>query len=368
VSCPAAHLAREYARDLLQVETRGPFNYDAERNVARFDVLPQTDTNLTNDVRVTKVPPRPSGLQTLFSQVLEIEFNGSPTGGQPAKSAAPPVGRVGAAQPGDASAEPPSGPKFTRLHAWTYTPGRFLTIASDGDQLQAYGQDLVRDQTAERTVLTGAPLTAMRERNVLTAGTAKVPAVLTLEPPPNTPPGPDRKALARVHGPGRVELHDGSTGTTAASWQTSMVQTRERSNGRELDLFTFTDGAKFEDVQADYWLKGNVLKLWLAAPEPGTEAAGGTPQPGAPAQARPHRVQAVGNVSGHSADIDIEQAEQLDSWFKDVPPPAGPVVLHEPTMPPREPKEPKERPAGSPPPLVPRGTTRRSRPRRRSRR
>ncbi len=42
-----------------------------------------------------------------------------------------------------------------------------------------------------------------------------------------------------------------------------MVQTKERFNDRDIDLFMLTDGAKFEDVKADYWLKGNVLKLWL---------------------------------------------------------------------------------------------------------
>jgi hypothetical protein len=84
---PAMHSARELSRDLLQVETRGPFAYDSEKNLARFDVVPQADPNLPNDVRVTKVPSLP-GVQSLFSQVLEIEFNGSPTGNQPQRPAA----------------------------------------------------------------------------------------------------------------------------------------------------------------------------------------------------------------------------------------------------------------------------------------
>lgn len=352
---PAAHAAREFARDLLQVETRGPFNYDAEKNIARFDVVPQSDPNLPNDVRVTKVAPRP-GTQVLFSQVLEIEFNGPPTGGQSAKSTTnQPAARVAAKQ--TATATP--APQFKRLHAWTYTPGRFLTVSSDADQLEAYGQDLVREQVGERTTLTGAPLYAVQERNVLTAGTAKNPGVLILEPPPGVPPGPDRKSQATVRGPGRVDLFDATTGTstTSASWQTSMVQTRERSNGRDVDLFTFTDGARFEDTQADYWLKGHVLKLWLAPPQPGAvEEAGET------VRSRPHRVQALGNVTAHSLDMDVEQADQLNAWFKDVPPPEpiglAPTALSPnsnsiPRQPAASPKEPRQRvePRAAPQPM-----------------
>ena len=57
--------------------------------------------------------------------------------------------------------------------------------------------------------------------------------------------------------------------TTTVSWQRSMVQTKDRVNDQILDLFTLTDGARFEDVKADYWLSGNVIKLWvMPAPAP----------------------------------------------------------------------------------------------------
>ena len=178
---PALHAARELSRDLLQVETRGPFAYDSQKNLARFDVLPQADPNLPNDVRVTKVPAVP-GVQSLFSQVLEIEFNGPPTGNQPAK---PTPVKTGAATPNPTA--PAGGPRFKMLHAWTYTPGRFLTVSSDADQLEAYGQDLVHEQATEKTTLTGAPLYAVQQRNVLTAGGPKNPSVLVIEPAPAVP-------------------------------------------------------------------------------------------------------------------------------------------------------------------------------------
>ncbi len=342
----ASHAARQLARELLQVQTRGPFYYDTEKNLARFDVLPLSDPHLPNDVQVTKVAARP-GMQTLFSQVLEIEFTGAPVGAPPPSPSPGRPAPGGPGRPGSSGSlsgdtpAPPSGGKIKRLHAWTYTPARFLTVASDADQLEAYGQDLVHEQDTGRTFLTGAPLYAVRARNVLTAGGPKQSAVLILEPaataerpsggspvgssgqrsvPASSAAQPGRRTRATVRGPGRLELFDAASqaNTAAVSWLTSMVQTQERSNDQELDLFTFTDGAKFEDTKADYWLKAKTLKLWL-----GPTGAGGGSRPGSDVpRTLPHRIQAIGEVSGHSADLDIEQAELLNTFIRDVAPPA----------------------------------------------
>jgi hypothetical protein len=319
------HSARELSRELLQIETRGPFAYDAEKNVARFDVLPQADPNLPNDVRVTKVPPRPAS-QSLFSQVLEIEFNGAPTGNQPA----PPPG-----PPSAASAPAAAGPRFKKMHAWTYTPGRVLSLLSETDHLTATGQDLVHEQAAEKTTLTGAPLIVEQERNVLTAGAAKNPAVLVIEPAP-LPEGQtvrrEKRNQATVLGPGRFAMYDAAAkaGTTAAAWQKSMVHTRERVNDRDVDVFTLNEAARFEDVKADYWLKGNVLKLWLAPGESQLNS-----ERTAPSRSLPHRIQAVGDVSGHSAEMDVEQTDQLVAYFADAaspePEPVAPSAPASPT-------------------------------------
>ena len=302
---PGAHAARENARDLLQVETRGPFAYDAEKNIARFDVLPQADPNLPNDVRVTKVPARP-GIQSLFSQVLEIEFNGAPTGN-------PPPGPPSASGQGTSAA----GPRFRKLHAWTYTPGRFLTVSSDADHLEAYGQDLVHEQLQEKTTLTGAPLYAVQERNVLTAGGAKSPAVLVIEPAPSPAdahplPQRERRNQATVNGPGRFEMYDAvaKSNTTTATWQKSMVHTKERINDQDVDLFTLTDAARFEDTRADYWLKGNVLKLWLkprgAAAAPGSRQLAGA----AARDSGPRQCQRALRGNGHRADRSADRILQ----------------------------------------------------------
>ncbi len=289
---PAAYSVRLHNRALLQIDTRGPFAYDAEKALARFDVVPESDPNIPNDVQVTRVtsqgPP-----SSLFSQVLELVFEGRPTSG---------TGTL-------------SLPTINRLHAWTYTPGRLLTVTSQRDDMQAYGHDLVHDRRTQKTILTGSPLYVLRDQNVLTAGHAQRSATLTTQPGPR----PGDRMRVTVEGPGRVELFDkaSNSNTVTAIWQTSLVQTKDVLDGSELDLFIFTDGAKFEDVKADYWLKGNVLKLWLQpSPRPDNDSSAALAAP-IRGSAKPSKVQAIGNVSSHSADFDIEQTDQLHVFFSD---------------------------------------------------
>ncbi|MBM3979464.1 MAG: hypothetical protein FJ304_04125 [Planctomycetes bacterium] len=336
-----AYTARLLNRALLQIETRGPFAYDAEKGVARFDVVPHSDPSLPNDVQVTKVPAR-GGTSALYSQVLELEMNGGATG----------------------ASRPANAPAFKRLHAWTYTAGRYLTITSQDDATEAYGQDLSHEQATGRTALTGSPLYVVQSRNVLAAGAPQRPATLSSEPGP----GPDRKAVTTVRGPGRVERIDAATNapTFTASWETSLVQSREVINGREQDLFTFTDRAAFEDVKADYWLKGDVLKLWLeGGGDRGPQVADANPAQGG--QARPSRLTAIGQVTSHSTDYDIDETELLNVFFSEpkgggpvVPVPARPaptpvpavapkIAAAPPLTPPTQVAVPKEQEKGKPP-------------------
>ncbi|MDW8195991.1 MAG: hypothetical protein RMJ56_00150 [Gemmataceae bacterium] len=338
---PAAYMVRLHNRALLQIETRGPFAYDAEKAIARFDVVPESDPNIPNDVQVTRVTPQepPSHL---FSQVLELEFDHHlPRNGRSV-----------------------SLPTIKKLHAWTYTPGRLLTVTSHSDNMQAYGHDLVHDRATQRTILTGAPLYVLRDQNVLTAGHPQRPATLTTQPGPK----PGDRLRVTVEGPGRVELFDkaSNTNTLAARWQTSLVQTKDILDGFEQDLFIFTDAAQFEDVKADYWLKGNVLKLWLqpTARRTDTDPAVAFAAP-VGGSTKPSKVQAMGNVSSHSADFDIEQADQLHVFFSDAQPgptealpppdiPRKPMPDGPPTLPPSQPAPggaaaPEPKPPAKPP-------------------
>jgi hypothetical protein len=301
-----AYNVRLQNRALLQIDTRGSFAYDAEKSLARFDVVPHSDPNLPNDVQVTKIPAT-GGTTSLFSQILELEFNGGPTSGtRPANAAAP-------------------SPAIKRLHAWTNVAGRYITLAAEDEATEAYGQDLTHDHAANRTVLTGSPLYVIRERNVLSAGAVQRPATLTTEPGP----APARKPQITVRGTGKLELFDTTTNSTnvTASWKTALAQTTEVIGGREQDLFTFIDDAKFEDVKADYKLEGNVLKLWL---EPRGNQA-----------------------KSHSTEYIIEEADHLTVHFSDAKPNASDVAITPPKLPVSPVAPPVTAPSVVPPPMGP---------------
>ena len=342
--------ARRLDRALLQIDTLGRFTYDVPKSAARFDVVPQADPQLPNDVQVARLPAK-GGRQRLFSQVLEVEFDGPPVGQGPPKPADPKEPK----KPDPGKPTPPAGPGFKRLHAYAYSPGRYITVSAEDDRLDAYGQDLVHEQASEVTILTGAPLHVNRANpprkdnkpaggNVLTAGGPQRPAVLELKPVPSTVNPAEKTTAATVRGFGRLELFDPASGsaTTQAAWETSLTQTRDVMDGREVDLLTFTDAASFEDIKADYWLKGKVLRLWMAAPPkaPGATADAGRPMP--------RRIQALGEVTSHSAEFDIDGADQLNVLFADPAPEVGPPAPKTPEPPPAA--APMAPPPGGPPP------------------
>src|SRR5207253_8110670 len=133
--------------------------YETAKSTAHFDVLPDGNPDLPNDVQVHRISPL-AGTQQLFSQFLELEFNGSPVGAEPNKPPMP------AATPPAAS----GGTSFKRLRAWAEMPGRLVTLSSEPDRLQAYGQYLLYDKETETTSLRGLPLTAVRDNEPRTDG------------------------------------------------------------------------------------------------------------------------------------------------------------------------------------------------------
>lgn len=324
-------------RELLQVETRGPFLYDVEKNTARFEVLPQVDPHLPNDVQVTRIAPA-VGVQSLFTQVLELELDG----GKPATPSAASTGVAKVPPRTDPVSSQPPPPRLRRLHAWTYTPGRILTVSSEADQLHATGIDLVHDTQQPKTTLTGTPLIAVQQRHVLTAGTPQKPAELIWEPDPNgvvtsdQPPAPasassrssltSRRHRLTVRGAGRIEMHDPERDeTVSASWQESLTYQADPTADVPSDIITLTSSARYEDPGADYRLQANLLRLWVRRSHETTIAPARTGpflerQATSGAQstpALPTRIQALGNVSAHSTELIIEQTDHLNVLIRD---------------------------------------------------
>jgi hypothetical protein len=323
-------------RELLQVETRGPFLYDVDKNIARFEVLPQVDPHLPNDVQVTRIAPA-TGIQSLFTQVLELELdNGKTTAGTTATVAS----AMAYSQRSASTSSPATAHRLRRLHAWTYTPGRILTVSSEADQLHATGIDLVHDAYQQKTTLIGAPLITVQQRHVLTAGTPQKPAELTWEPDSgsaSTPPRDSGAAALRasmtsrrhrltVRGAGRMEMHDPERdGTVSASWQEALTYQADPNTDVPSDVITLTGSARYEDPGADYRLQANVLRLWVTRSREATARTGPLADRKAPAdnpstQALPTRIQALGHVSAHSAELIIEQADHLNVLIRDVIP------------------------------------------------
>ncbi|MFO0803912.1 MAG: hypothetical protein U0791_12430 [Gemmataceae bacterium] len=301
---------RKLDRSLLQIDTLGRLAYDTEKNSARFDVLPDGNPDLPNDVQVHRVPPLGLGTQRLFSQILEIEFGGPPVGPQQASAS--------------------TGLGFRRLRAWVELANRFVTLVSDADHLEAYGQYLLHDKDTETTTLRGLPLTAVRKNDpqpgkktgshILTAGSKERPAILTLKPGP----APDRSMTAAVDGAGRFELFDSAAGANNfhASWKGRMTVTKEILDRRPLDVFTFIDEGKFEDKSSGFWLKGKELRLWMEPKDLSSDRG-----PAFSGKMQPGRLQALGDVTSRSAELEIEQSDSLNVLFRDGIAPLQPMAV-----------------------------------------
>jgi hypothetical protein len=331
-------LVRQCDRALLQVDTLGKLIFDAEKNTARFDVLPDGNPDLPNDVQVHRVQPLMPGLQRLFCQFLELDFNGTPIGADAATAAKSiPASKAPATQ----AAKPErSGTSVKRLRAWVEAPGRFVTLNSEPDRLEAYGQYLLHDKETQTTSLRGMPLYAHQDNeprpdgqpaggNILSAGTKDQPATMVRKPSPKMEKAspavldaspPDNSSDISIEGPGRFELFDqaANAATLQASWQTRMTLTKKLVDNRALELYTFNDGAMFEDRRAEFWLKGKTLQLWMEPKQSPIGAVRAETKGGS----LPHLLLALEEVSSHSADLEIEQAEKLTVWFRDGVPPA----------------------------------------------
>jgi hypothetical protein len=304
--------ARLREKSLLTIRTLGPFRYDWEKNAARFDVAPQANPLLPNNVELTRLSAL-GGQDLLTCQQLDIEFAGGSGPG-----AAPPAARRQAA-----------GPAFKAMRA----TGPHVYLAAAAEQLQAQGTALEYTtdppRNATRTVLRGSPLLVLRQLNKLEAGAAAagaqsaVPGVLVLEstetPAANGKPAVKTSVL-NVYGRGRVELYDEAARRPGqyARWVESLSQSKDRLGEAETDLLVFTGGAGFEDANGSFVLTADTLKLWLAPGKPNAKGSG---------QPVPARLQGIGTVNGRSSDAVIHDADRLNVWFRDAD---GPIRIEPP--------------------------------------
>lgn len=306
----AAAIARMLeSKTLLVVETLGPFVYDFKANTAVFEAAPAANPAVSNHVTVTRLSAK-GGQDNLFCKRLEVVFNDAKD--RPPSPATGPTSTVN------------SGMKIKQLLA----TGEHVFVSIEGEQLLAQGKELryTVDANAGRstTILKGAPVVAVRERNRMQGGDAQTPAEVYLTSFDPKPSSHERKRTdIEVRGPGRIEMFDAASNdnTLQATWGASLIHRKEITNGREQNLLTFNGGGTFLDTKGGMRLSADRLQLWLAETgehhliSPSTATAK-TPK------VLPQRLVAVGNVDGQSAEAIIRKTDQLTVTFRDVPTPS----------------------------------------------
>jgi lipopolysaccharide export system protein LptA len=322
-------------KSLLQIHTDGPFLYDAGADQGHFALAPQGDPSIPNYVQVTRLT-RDKGRDMLTCDYLDVQFRRRKPAEQP--SDVPPT----ATTPGKPAKKKDDGEMdIETVHAW----GKTIVVSSDAEDLHAWGNDLVHDARSKETILKGAPLIAVKEGNQIQAHEM---ILIGTE---------DRASQqARVKGPGQIDLSqfDPETKkqafTRQATWQDWLVFTRVKEQGRDLDVLTLTGGARFADLAAEQHLQARQLRVWFlpgsdkkpepkgTSPTPTAATARSTPE----SRARPHRLEATGQVVAHSPELDVRQADYLKVWFREVqprptPPPSATISAPNVTAPPTAP-------------------------------
>lgn len=285
-------------RALIRIRTLGPFAYNLDENYARFDIAPHANPLVPNNVEVQRFLP--SGEKDyLVCQRLQIDFS----------------------EPMKGTIDPKTQPGFKRLVA----TGSHVLIAAATEQLQAQGTVLVYENDVANkrtaTILSGAPLSAVRGKNVLVAGNTKTTAELRLITTEQS--STEKITEVAIQGPGSIEISDDTTRekSLTATWQTSLTQARETINGIALDRLVFTGDGEFIDAKSGFRLKSDVLKLWLKAGEK---------------SATPQRMQGLGRVAGTTEEAIIEETDFLTVMFLDKPVADTPVppTVSSPMIPP----------------------------------
>jgi hypothetical protein len=286
------------------ITTPGPFTFNNRTYLATFDI-PQRASRYPEIVSARRLHQQHQEDQ-LQCDHLELQFR--------PKTEAPPADKQSAIKPPTPPVHPPAsggspgeGLVIERAHA----VGKTLTLTSDIEGLDAFGNDLVYEARDQRTILRGDPeMVALKDGNEIHAQEL----ILT--------EGENKAREAQAQGPGYVGMldrnADGQTARTLlARWKDRLTYHKEGN----LDCLTLTGDASFEDKEHDQQLRADRLKLWLEPTEPTKPTASGTN--GEPQQRlRPQHLEAKGHVRADSEKLHIQEpTDEMIVYFKDVPPP-----------------------------------------------
>jgi hypothetical protein len=313
VSKPAARPAQsppEKAK--VVITTAGPFSYDVTTDRARFEI-PHRPSNYPENVEVKRLHEQ-GKLDQLFCDCLELQFRRKAAG----------------------SPQVPGDDRSVSLEIQSaHATGHQVTITSDSEGLDAFGNDLFYDALKRRTILKGVPeMVAMKEGSEIYA------QELWLD---STEKRDSQEATA--HGPGHIRMLDRTNGqrNLQASWTEQLLFKKEGG----LDSLTLIGNAAFEDKEHHQRMRADRLRVWFepadktatpasTARQPRTSATGqerGPAEAGAPTsdtqqRLKPHHLEAKGHVVADSPEMRVkEPTENLDIWFKDAPPAELPAAV-----------------------------------------
>ncbi len=283
---PGAEAAAAKAK--IVITTDGKFVYDLDTSRARFDIPPRPNPFHPEIVTVIRENEGDQGKHDqLQCDHLELQFVRKPV----------PGARGRAASQTDSL-------EIESAHA----TGKSLTLASDNEVLDAFGNDLYYDATKKLSILKGEPMVALKEGNEIHARELWM-----------GPTGENGAQQAVAIGPGEIALKERTVeGTTEvrtlkARWQDKLIRVKEGN----YDLLTLTGNAMFDDPQNGQKLRAERLRVWLE-PAPASKDAAGKED--GQNHLRPHHIEARGHVLADSPDLHVkEPTENLVIWFKDVP-------------------------------------------------
>jgi hypothetical protein len=307
---PTPLLAQPPAPEKAQVtiKTSGRFRYDflKEYDVARFETPaldPRQPVRAPQHVVVERFFPSTNNYDHLFCATLELHLKKRDNKTDQPRPPAPPAGQQ----------------QVTERNMdiiYARAQGPLVTLTSDSEKLDAMGVDLIYDARTLKTTLRGEPeMIATKDRNRIYAR--------VLEMTEHRTPDQHSYQTAVATGPGHVDVLDEKNKekiTAQAFWNEKLTTSRDG----DFDLLVLTGAGKFIDREADQMLKGETLKVWLTrgedAPAPKTpNVAEVSPSNAQQGGRRVHLLEALGDVSTRSKDLNIHNTSRLIVRFRDVP-------------------------------------------------
>ncbi len=306
----------------IRIKTPGRFRYEIfkDHDVARFDVpegeQPASLKHSPQDVVASRFHESVGEVDQLVCKHLELCLHRKESSDKQK------------AEPGGASPERNLEIETARATG----PDGLVTLTSDSEKLRASGADFFYDAGKMLTVLKGQPMEAEKDHNVIRA------PELQIQDHKPTEPGAKPYQTATSIGPGTVDLidkdahQDGPAPASGAyrkvmraAWRDKLVSTKDGTS----DLLIFSGAASFLDYEHNQTLSADTLKVWLLPVASGSAVADGhavakavpglAEQPSAEKAARPERLEAKGNVTAHSPEMNLHDTGRLVVWFKDVP-------------------------------------------------